>query len=99
MYAIIGKDSLNGKSNLGQNVFLSYTTRPYEYGQKTTQGIKTDVIQSNFKFTYYLIPNLNMRIELGYIQRSEKNSLGYILQNPFFYLGFKTSFWNNYRDF
>jgi hypothetical protein len=21
------------------------------------------------------------------------------LQNPYFYLGFKTSFWNTYRDF
>ncbi|MEI8135691.1 MAG: hypothetical protein WCH21_00015 [Bacteroidota bacterium] len=99
MYAIIGKDSLNGKSNLGQNIFLSYTTRPYEYGHKTTQGIKTNILQSNLKFTYYLVPNMNMRLELGFIQRSENNSLGYILQNPFFYLGFKTSFWNKYRDF
>ena len=99
MYATIGKDSLNGKSNLGQNIYLSYTTRPYEYGHKTTQGIKTKILQSSIKLSYYLIPKMNMRLELGYIQRSEKNDLGYVLQNPFFYLGFKTSFWNNYRDF
>jgi hypothetical protein len=99
MYATIGKDSLNGKSNLGQNIYLSYTTRPYEYGHKTTQGIKTNILQSSIKLSYYLIPKMNMRLELGYIQRSEKNDLGYVLQNPFFYLGFKTSFWNNYRDF
>ncbi|MBA2610860.1 MAG: hypothetical protein H0U95_02740 [Bacteroidetes bacterium] len=98
MYAIIGKDSLNGKSNLGQNIFLSYTTRPYEYGHKTTQGIKTNIIQSTLKFTYYLVPKMNMRIEVGYIQRSESNALGYILQSPFVYLGIKTSFWNRYRD-
>lgn len=98
MYAIVGKDSLNSNSNLGQNIFLSYVTRPYEYGHKTTQGIKTNVLQSNIKFTYYLVPDMNMRLELGYIQRSETNTLGYILQNPFIYFGFKTSFWNKYRD-
>ncbi|MBL7912423.1 MAG: hypothetical protein JNJ41_15285 [Bacteroidia bacterium] len=98
MYAIVGKDSANTKSNLGQNIFLSYTTRPYEYGHKTTQGIKTNILQSNLKFTYYLVPNMNMRLELGYIQRSETNAMEYILQNPFIYFGFKTSFWNRYRD-
>ncbi|MEO6305744.1 MAG: gliding motility protein RemB, partial [Bacteroidia bacterium] len=98
IYAIIGKDSLNGKSNIGQNIFLSYTTRAMEYGNKTTQGIKTNLLQSNLKLTYYIIPDMNMRLELGYIQRSETNKLGYLLQSPFIYLGFKTSFWNRYRD-
>ena len=98
MYATIGKDSLNGKSNIGQNIFLSYTTRPYDYGHKTTQGIKTTVLQSRLKLTYYIVPDMNMRLEMGYIQRSETNALGYVLQNPFFYIGFKTSFWNTYKD-
>ncbi len=98
MYAIIGKDSLNSKSNIGQNIFLSYTTRAMEYGNKTTQGLKTNLLQSNLKFTYYLIPDMNMRLELGYIQRSETSKSGYVLQSPFVYFGFKTSFWNRYRD-
>lgn len=99
MFVIVGKDTANSKTSMGQNIFLSYTTRPYEYGHKTTQGIKTNVLQASFKFTYYIIPKMNMRLELGYIQRAETNSLGYSLQDPFLYLGFKTSFWNKYRDF
>jgi hypothetical protein len=99
MYAIIGKDSSGTKSNVGQNIFLSYTTRPFEYGHYTTQGIKTTVLQSQLKFTYYIIPDMNLRLELGYIQRSEKNIKGYILENPYFFVGFKSSFWNIYRDF
>ncbi|MEI6019976.1 MAG: hypothetical protein WCR21_02520 [Bacteroidota bacterium] len=99
MRVLVGKDTANSKSNIGQNIFVSYNTRSMEYGNKTTQGIKTTVLQSSLKLTYYLVPDMNMRLELGYIQRSEKNSLGYILQNPYFYLGFKTSFWNSYRDF
>jgi hypothetical protein len=97
VYAIIGKDSLG--SNLGQNIFLSYTTRPYEYGHKTTQGIKTNFAQSDLRLTFFLVPRMNLRLELGYIQRSEKNAMGYELEDPFIYFGLKTSFWNFYRDF
>lgn len=97
-YALVGKDSLGAGSNVGQNIFLSYTTRPFEYGHRTTQGIKTTLLQSQLKFTYLIIPDMNMRLELGYIQRSESDTKGYILENPFFFLGFKTSFWNVYRD-
>jgi hypothetical protein len=99
MYAIVGKDTTGSKSNIGQNIFLSYNTRSLEYGNKTGQGIKTTLVQSHFKFTYYLIPDLNMRLEAGYIQRSEQNTQSYLIQNPFVYLAFKTSFWNIYRDF
>ncbi len=99
MYAIIGKDSASAKSNVGQNIFLSYITRTSDYGNFTTQGIKTNLLQSQIKFTYYIIPDMNMRIELGYIQRSEKNTQQYVLENPFIFIGFKTSFWNSYRDY
>lgn len=95
--AIIGMDTLG--SNLGQNIFLSYTTRPYEYGHKTTQGDKLKLMQSDVKFTYYLIPQMNLRLELGYIQRSIKDDKGYELQSPFIYFGLKTSFHNFYRDY
>lgn len=98
-YAVIGKDSSASSSNVGQNIFLSYTTRPFDYGHRTGQGIKTTVLQGQLRLLYYLVPDMNMRLELGYIQRSEKNDQGYLLQNPFIYIGFKTSFWNVYRDF
>lgn len=99
MYAAVGKDSSTATSNVGQNIFLSYNTRHSEYSNYTGQGIKTKVGQSHLKFTYYVIPDMNMRIEIGYIQRSEKNSRGYELENPYFYVGFRTSFWNIYRDY
>ncbi len=97
VYAIIGKDSAN--SNLGNNIFLSYTTRPFEYGHKTTQGVKTNFLQSDLRLTYLVLPGMNLRIELGYIQRSEKTDSGLELENPYVYFGIKTSFWNFYRDY
>ncbi len=98
VYAQVGKDTLMSKSNMGQNIFLSYTTRPYEFGHKTTQGDKHTMMQSDLKFTYWVIPNINARFELGYIQQSIKSNGGYVLENPYVYLGFKTSFWNSYKD-
>lgn len=95
--ARIGMDTLG--SNLGQNIFLSYTTRPFEYGHKTVQGNKTQMLQSDIKITYYIIPQMNLRMELGYIQRSMKDNLGYELQSPFIYFGIKTSTHRFYRDF
>ncbi len=98
LYAVVGKDSLSPRSNVGQNIFLPYTTRPFEYGHNTTQGVKTTLLQSQVKFSYFLIPDMNMRLELGYIQRAEKNTNNYQLQDPYFFIAFKTSFWNTYRD-
>ena len=95
--ATIGADTMG--SNLGQNIFLSYTTRPYEYGHKTTQGNKVQLMQSDIRFTYYLIPQLNLRAELGYIQRSIKDDFNYEMQSPYIYFGIKTSIHNFYRDF
>lgn len=95
--AVIGMDTLN--ANLGQDIFLSYTTRPHDYGHKTTQGNKRRLMQSDIRFTYYVMPKLNLRLELGYIQRSIRDDLGYELQSPYIYLGIKTSIHQFYRDF
>ena len=95
--AIIGMDTSG--VNLGQNIFLSYTTRPYEYGHKTTQGNKMKLMQSDIKVTYFLVPQMNLRLELGYIQRSVKDDLGYVLQSPYIYFGVKSSIHNFYRDY
>ncbi len=98
MIARSGRDS-SAASNVGQNIFLSYTTRPFEYGHYTTQGVLTKINQVHFRFFYQLVPELNLRLELGYIQRSEKNDRQYELQNPYFYVGIRSTIWNNYRDY
>jgi hypothetical protein len=97
LYSNIGVDSTG--SNVGQNIFLSYTTHPHEYGNKIGQGVKTTLLQSDLRLTYYLIPQMNLRIELGYIQRSFTDARGYELQNPYIYFGIKTGFFNFYRDY
>ncbi len=95
----VGKDTIGSNSNIGQNIFKSYVTRPYEFGHKTTQGDKHTVLHGEIKFTYWVLPNINGRLEIGYIQRSVVSSAGYKLENPFVFIGIKTSFWNIYNDY
>ncbi len=100
LYAIIGKDT-NGvaSSNVGQNIFLSYTTRPYDYGHFVGQGINTKLLQLEIRYTYLILPKANFRFEVGLIQRSIENSLGFLRQTPYVYVGLKTSLGNFYRDY
>ncbi len=95
---MVGMDTAGTRSNIGQNLFVSYNTRSMEFGNKTTQGVKTRILQSRLLVTYYLKPEMNTRLEFGFIQRSESNTRGYELQNPFLYLSLKSSFWNMFKD-
>lgn len=94
--AIIGMDEFG--INLGQDIFRSYVTRPYDYGHKTTQGNKLQLMQGDLKFTYYVLPQANLRVELGYIQRQVKDDLNYELQQPYIYFGIKTTIHQFYKD-
>lgn len=98
-YALIGKDSTNSKTNMGQNIFLSYTTRPYEYGHYTAQGVQNNYYHLDLKCSYFLIPDMNLRVEAGIMQRVQNNIENYELQDPYIYFGIKSGFWNTYRDY
>lgn len=94
-----GKDTNSTSANVGANIFRSYIQRAREYGNFTTQGVLHTTLQSHLKISYLLDSNDNLRLELGYVQRSVKSSLNYQLQNPYFYFSVKTSLWNRYRDY
>ena len=100
LYAEIGKDTSGvTSSNVGQNIFLSYLSRPYDYGHKTGQGIKTTFMQAEVKLSYLIIPKIALRCDFGIIQRSFSNIRGFRQETPFVYLGIRTAFYNRYRDY
>jgi hypothetical protein len=94
-----GKDTSDVSANIGANIFRSYVKRAFEYGNVTTQGVKHTSLQSHVRISYLLLPKSNLRVELGYIQRSVKSSLNYQLENPYVYISVKTGLWNRYRDY
>jgi hypothetical protein len=106
VYALIGMDTLGSNVSMGQDIFLSYINRPKlsngnpkDFGHYTGQGVETKYFQSDFKITYYLKPEMNLRLELGYIQTNLSNALGYVRQAPFFYIALRSNMSNFYRDF
>jgi hypothetical protein len=99
MYAVIGKDTSGRRtSDVGQNIFLSYDMRNADFGNFVGQGIKYNVMQGEFKFTYILIRGLNLRLEAGVIERYITAANGYQMATPYVYAGIKTSMYNFYRD-
>jgi len=99
MAVLMGRDSVNGHSNMGQNLFKSYTTRSKEYGNYTGQGLTTNILQNNVRLVWHVLPALGARLEAGYILRAEQAVGGYKLQSPYLYVGFRTSIFTESRDF
>ncbi len=98
VYAEIGKDSLNEKSNVGQNIFLSYTTRGKEYGNYTLQGIRTYFNHSQIEISYLIVPVMNLRANIGLIYRTN-NDVAIRYTNVWLYAGLTCNVFNFYRDY
>ncbi|HPQ09615.1 MAG TPA: capsule assembly Wzi family protein [Bacteroidia bacterium] len=98
VYAEIGKDSLSAKSNVGQNIFLSYTTRSKEYGNYTLQGIRTYFNHSQLDVSYLLIPVMNLRAQIGIAYRAN-NDVMIKYKNVWVFAGLSCNVFNFYRDY
>lgn len=98
VYAEIGKDSLSPKSNVGQNIFLSYTTRQKEYGNYTLQGVRTFFNHSQLELSYLIVPVMNLRAQTGFIYR-QQTDVAFRFTNLWFYAGISCNVFNFYRDY
>jgi len=91
--AIYGTDSA-GK-NMGQNIFASYASRPRDYGNFTTQGVKNTLTFIDLKIRYLLAFTW---LEAGVTSRMQSSVLRE-QNNLYFYFSLKAPLWNEYRDF
>lgn len=98
VYAEIGKDSLTSNSNVGQNIFLSYTTRGKEYGNYTLQGVRTYFNHLQLDVSYLIVPVMNLRIKFMLAYR-KNNDVTYTLENVWIGAGFNCNVFNFYRDY
>ncbi|MEB0261647.1 MULTISPECIES: gliding motility protein RemB [unclassified Mucilaginibacter] len=71
-YGRYGLD-MNG-INYGKDIFRHYTTPLARDGNIIGQGLKTNMVYLQGKIGYVLNPKYNLRLELGGIYRTEKNS-------------------------
>ncbi len=82
----------------GKNIFISYINRPNEFGNYTTQGLKTTLVNVDLRVAYILLPSINLIAEIGINNRIESSSIK-TFQTNFVYFSLKTSLWNRYFDF
>lgn len=94
--AVYGLDT--SAAGYGKNIFISYKNRVKEYGNTTTQGLKTNLFFAQFTASYMIKSTYNLRIEAGLIHRSEVNAFQKANTNLVFF-GIKTSLFNRNRDF
>ena len=95
--AKVGFDT-NSTTSVGQDLYIPNNSRASEYGNTTTQGLTTDIINSTLKVSYLLNPKSQLLIQAGVTNRSYKNSIENTSNNLFF-IGIKTAIANRYFDF
>lgn len=96
VYAVYGADRAG--SDFGKNIFISYNKRHKEYGNTTTQGIKTNLITVSLRGAYILDERMNLKIEFGFAERVEQ-TVDRTVQTPFVFIGIRTDLTNLYTDF
>lgn len=98
-YAYYGIDNpQDSASNVGKDIYRPYTTRSSNYGFFIGSGIKTHLYYSDIRVAYIINPKLNLRLEVGYINRKESNMI-YKNNTNFISFGLRSSFRNFYYDF
>lgn len=91
-------DSTGAPVNYGNNVLLSYETRPSEYGNDILQGLETTILNGELRLWYLVNPASNMVLEAGTRYRTADNRNG-THETVFIYFGFRTNLSNRYFDF
>jgi hypothetical protein len=84
--------------NFGKDIFKSYDTRLRDYGNFTTQGVRTNLTYIDCRVSYVLNPVINLRLELGVAYRNA-TSATISEQSTYVTLGLRSAFRNIYYDF
>lgn len=95
-YAKMGQNI--GALNLGNDIFQSYETRTFEYGNYMFNGLESKLNSLDFRIAYMINPKTNFNIELGTVVRKFSYSTGQD-DSQLFYFGIRTSLENYYFDF
>ena len=98
--ADVGYDFNNALEQVsyGNNVLLSYESRPDEYGNSTGQGLNTNVLNVELRLSYLINPSSNLVLEAGAKLRSAENTFGK-MDTRQFWLGLRNVISNRYLDF
>jgi len=97
MYSVFGTDP-DATTNMGGDIFQSYSSIPEMYGNKIGQGVKNNLYFADFRAAYVLNPKYNLRLELGYTQRFRTIEGDKTQKSGVINFGLRSSFRNFYGD-
>ena len=82
----------------GNDIFMSNTDRPSDYGIEMFQGNKSDLFFSKITMSYLFNPKTNLKFEIGLVNRILEDE--YVRNNTnFIFFALKTDLFNTYYDF
>ncbi len=96
VFAVYGADSAG--TDYGNNIFISYTNRPADFGNFTTQGFQTKLTTASIRLAYLLAPDIGLKVELGFADRIVQTKYN-TTQTPYLFIGLKTDLSNFYNDY
>jgi hypothetical protein len=94
-YAHYGLDQ--NSLNYGKDIFQVYSQPAKAFGNYIGQGLTTNMVYLEGKIAYLLNPKYNLRLELGGIYRTEKNT-SFNDKTAMITFGLRSSFRNLYTD-
>lgn len=94
--ASVGLDSSG--VNFGQNIYRSNNSHFQEFGNATTQGLKTQINTLQVTLGYLINRANNIRLELGVLERYQSNVVRKD-KCTYLFIGIHTALSNLYRDF
>lgn len=87
-----GQDS--SAVSLGGNIYKSYTKRPDDYGHRTLQGVRTDIIFNEIKIAFLVNPQYDLSLETGVRIRNERSDIASDTDTYVFF-GLRTLLYND----
>lgn len=98
-YGIFGTDP-DASTNFGKDLFKSYDTHQYVYGNHIGQGVRNTLLYGDLRAAYLLNPKYNLRVEASAIYRDHRMpDEGFRQRTAMISLGLRASFRNMYYDF
>ena len=98
MKARYGGKIKNDPTSYGNDIFVSNTERPSDYGIEMFQGNKTNIYFSKFTVSYLFNSKTNLKLEMGLINRMLNDEYEKSKTN-FIFFALKTDLFNRYYDF
>ena len=98
MKSVYGGKIKNDPISYGNDIFISNSERPSDYGIEMYQGNKTDILYNKLTISYLFNPRTNLKIQGGYVYRMLEDDYG-IDRTNFIFFALKSDLFNRYYDF